>query len=157
MTENLRGWADTLESRDWQLRFKTGLPHAAAQLEAFYAFPFCSIADQETANEFVFCRRDGPARSDPGLTEAFNADTRAHKVNTGVGVYFTDEGKIPLLRAVQEAEKARTANATPRGYLPIEGIAAYDRAVQTLLFGQNSPLITEGRVVTARRSAAPAR
>ncbi|WP_454720700.1 MULTISPECIES: amino acid aminotransferase [Cupriavidus] len=85
-----------------------------------------------------------------GLNEAFNADTRATKVNLGVGVYFTDEGKIPLLRAVQEAEKARLANATPRGYLPIEGIAAYDQAVQTLLFGKASPLITEGRVVTAQ-------
>ncbi|SPA24194.1 amino acid aminotransferase [Cupriavidus taiwanensis] len=85
-----------------------------------------------------------------GLNEAFNADTRATKVNLGVGVYFTDEGKIPLLRAVQEAEKARLTTATPRGYLPIEGIAAYDQAVQTLLFGKESPLITEGRVVTAQ-------
>ena len=85
-----------------------------------------------------------------GLNEAFNADTRATKVNLGVGVYFTDEGKIPLLRAVQEAEKARLASATPRGYLPIEGIAAYDQAVQTLLFGKESALITEGRVVTAQ-------
>lgn len=42
-----------------------------------------------------------------GLNEAFNADTRSTKVNLGVGVYFTDEGKIPVLRAVQEAEKAR--------------------------------------------------
>jgi len=85
-----------------------------------------------------------------GLNEAFNADTRATKVNLGVGVYFTDEGKIPLLRAVQEAEKARLASATPRGYLPIEGIAAYDQAVQALLFGKESTLITEGRVVTAQ-------
>ncbi|PLP99945.1 amino acid aminotransferase [Cupriavidus pauculus] len=85
-----------------------------------------------------------------GLNEAFNADTRATKVNLGVGVYFTDEGKIPLLRAVQEAEKARLATATPRGYLPIEGIAAYDQAVQTLLFGKDSALIAEGRVVTAQ-------
>lgn len=85
-----------------------------------------------------------------GLNEAFNADTRSTKVNLGVGVYFTDEGKIPVLRAVQEAEKARLAAAAPRGYLPIEGIAAYDQAVQKLLFGAESPLITEGRVVTAQ-------
>ncbi|WP_119920236.1 aminotransferase class I/II-fold pyridoxal phosphate-dependent enzyme, partial [Salmonella enterica] len=70
--------------------------------------------------------------------------------NLGVGVYFTDEGRIPVLRAVQEAEKARLAAAAPRGYLPIEGIAAYDQAVQKLLFGADSPLITEGRVVTAQ-------
>jgi aromatic-amino-acid transaminase len=85
-----------------------------------------------------------------GLNEAFNADTRATKVNLGVGVYFTDEGKIPLLRAVQAAEKARLEAAAPRGYLPIEGIAAYDKAVQELLFGKDSALIADGRVVTAQ-------
>ena len=85
-----------------------------------------------------------------GLNEAYNADPRATKVNLGVGVYFTDAGRIPLLRAVQEAEKARIAAAAPRGYLPIEGIAAYDRLVQELLFGTASPLLAEGRVVTAQ-------
>ncbi|MGB8337448.1 MAG: amino acid aminotransferase [Burkholderiales bacterium] len=85
-----------------------------------------------------------------GLNEAFNADTRPTKVNLGVGVYFNEEGKIPLLRAVREAEKARLEAASPRGYLPIEGIAAYDQAVQKLLLGANSPLIAEGKVVTAQ-------
>jgi aromatic-amino-acid transaminase len=85
-----------------------------------------------------------------GLNEAFNADTRAGKVNLGVGVYYTEEGRIPLLRAVIEAEKARLAAQSPRGYLPIEGIAAYDGAVQKLLFGEDSPLLAEGRVVTTQ-------
>jgi len=85
-----------------------------------------------------------------GLNEAFNADTRTTKVNLGVGVYFNEEGKIPLLRAVREAEKARVELAAPRGYLPIEGIAAYDAAVQKLLLGNDSPLIADGRVVTAQ-------
>ena len=85
-----------------------------------------------------------------GLNEAFNADTRATKVNLGVGVYFTDEGKIPVLRAVAQAEQARLAQNAPRGYLPIEGIAAYDNAVQALLFGKESPLIAQGRAITAQ-------
>ncbi len=85
-----------------------------------------------------------------GLNEAFIADTRPTKVNLGVGVYFNEEGKIPLLRAVREAEKARLEAAAPRGYLPIEGIAAYDQAVQKLLLGTTSPLIEEGKVVTAQ-------
>ncbi|WP_339512980.1 amino acid aminotransferase [Pseudomonas sp. RL_15y_Pfl2_60] len=85
-----------------------------------------------------------------GLNEAFNADTRAHKVNLGVGVYTNEEGRIPLLRAVAEAEKARIEAHAPRGYLPIEGIAAYDQAVQTLLFGSNSRLVSEGRVITTQ-------
>jgi aromatic-amino-acid transaminase len=85
-----------------------------------------------------------------GLNEAFNADARSTKVNLGVGVYFNEEGKIPLLGAVREAEKARAEAALPRGYLPIEGIVAYNAAVQKFLLGDNSPLIQAGRVVTAQ-------
>jgi aromatic-amino-acid transaminase len=85
-----------------------------------------------------------------GLNEAFNADTRSDKVNLGVGVYYNEEGRLPLLRAVVEAEKARIEAHAPRGYLPIEGFAAYDKAVQTLLFGADSALIQEGRVVTTQ-------
>ncbi len=83
-----------------------------------------------------------------GLTEAFNADTRPNKVNLGVGVYYDDNGKIPLLGAVREAERARIESAPARGYLPIEGVAAYNVAVQQLLFGKDSALIAAGRVAT---------
>src|ERR1700743_1500912 len=85
-----------------------------------------------------------------GLNEAFNADTRATKVNLGIGVYTNEAGKIPLLRAVREAEKARIETAQPRGYLPIEGLAAYDTGVQKLLLGNDSALIADGRVITAQ-------
>ncbi len=85
-----------------------------------------------------------------GLTEAFNADPRPGKVNLGVGVYTDDEGRIPLLRAVRAAEEALVKAATPRGYLPIEGIAAFDLAVQKLLFGADSPILAAGRLVTAQ-------
>lgn len=74
-----------------------------------------------------------------GLNEAFNADARTDKVNLGVGVYYDDNGKIPLLAAVRTAEKARLEAAPPRGYQPIEGPAAYNNAVQNLLLGQDSP------------------
>jgi aromatic-amino-acid transaminase len=85
-----------------------------------------------------------------GLSEAFNADPRPTKVNLGVGVYTNDEGKIPLLRAVRAAEESLVKSAAPRGYLPIEGIAAYDAAVQRLLFGADSPVLASGRLVTAQ-------
>ena len=85
-----------------------------------------------------------------GLNEAFNADTRPGKINLGVGVYYNEEGRIPLLRAVQAAEKARIEAHAPRGYLPIEGIAAYDQGVQKLLFGNESELLAAGRVVTTQ-------
>ena len=85
-----------------------------------------------------------------GLNEAFNADTRTNKVNLGVGVYCNEEGRIPLLRAVVEAETIRVAQHASRGYLPIDGIAAYDHAVQKLLFGADSPLLAAGRVITTQ-------
>lgn len=85
-----------------------------------------------------------------GLNEAFAADTRANKVNLGVGVYTDEEGRIPLLRAVRAAEKERVDRALARGYLPIDGLAVYDSAVQKLIFGDASPLLEQGRVVTAQ-------
>jgi len=48
-----------------------------------------------------------------GLIEAFNHDTRPQRVNLGVGVYFTDDGRIPVLRAVAEAERRRAPNRRP--------------------------------------------
>lgn len=83
-----------------------------------------------------------------GLTEAYNADANPKKVNLGVGVYYNDDGKIPLLAAVKAAEKARLEAMPARGYQPIEGPATYNQAVQKLLFGEASSLLAEGRVVT---------
>lgn len=85
-----------------------------------------------------------------GLTEGFNAETNPKKVNLGVGVYYGDDGKIPLLAAVKAAERARLEAMPPRGYQPIEGTPAYNGAVQKLLFGETSPLLADGRVVTAQ-------
>ncbi|MBU1365119.1 MAG: aspartate/tyrosine/aromatic aminotransferase [Gammaproteobacteria bacterium] len=85
-----------------------------------------------------------------GLNEAFNADARTTKVNLGVGVYFDDNGKIPLLAAVKAAEDARVKAALPRGYQPIEGSPAYNQAVQNLLLGKDSALIANGQVITAQ-------
>ncbi len=85
-----------------------------------------------------------------GLNEAFNADTRANKVNLGVGVYCNEAGKVPLLRAVQAAEEARVAEHAARAYLPIDGLAPYDLAVQKLLFGADSALLDSGRLITAQ-------
>jgi aromatic-amino-acid transaminase len=83
-----------------------------------------------------------------GLTESFNADTRSTKVNLGVGVYFDDNGKIPLLAAVKAAEKARLEAMPPRGYQPIDGLPAYNQIVQKLLFGADSALLEAGQVAT---------
>src|ERR1041385_1476851 len=83
------------------------------------------------------------APSDPilGVTEAFVADQNPRKVNLGVGVYTDDHGKIPLLECVRHAESERLKSVPPRGYLPIDGLASYDQAVQELVFGSKSPRI----------------
>ena len=83
-----------------------------------------------------------------GLNEQFNADTNPAKVNLGVGVYFDDAGKLPLLKCVQTVEKQMTDSPKPRGYLPIDGVAAYDAAVKGLVFGAESEPVKSGRVAT---------
>ena len=90
------------------------------------------------------------AQRDPilGLTELYKADTHASKVNLGVGVYYDDNGKVPLLECVRRAEQQLVATAKPRAYLPIDGLPAYANAIQRLVFGSDSPVIAEQRVVT---------
>jgi aromatic-amino-acid transaminase len=85
-----------------------------------------------------------------GITEAFNADANPRKVNLGVGVYCDDAGKVPLLECVKRAEREITDKAAPRIYLPIDGIPAYDKAVQRLLLGDDSDVIAQGRAVTVQ-------
>ena len=85
-----------------------------------------------------------------GLNEQFNADSNPAKVNLGVGVYYDDNGKLPLLQCVQAAEKTMMDKPTARGYLPIDGIAAYDAAVKNLVFGADSEPVKNGRIATVQ-------
>ncbi len=104
-----------------------------------------------TAPASIFSAIDMAPR-DPilGITEAFNADTNPAKINLGVGVYYDDNGKVPLLDCVRKAEAILMEQQAPRTYLPIEGLAAYDKAVQELVFGADSPVIQEKRAVTVQ-------
>ncbi|MET0131750.1 MAG: amino acid aminotransferase [Stenotrophomonas chelatiphaga] len=85
-----------------------------------------------------------------GLTEAYNADSRPTKVNLGVGIYYDESGRIPLLRAVKQIEQQLATEAKPRGYLPIDGLPAYTQATRELVFGKDSPLLAAGRVATTQ-------
>ncbi len=85
-----------------------------------------------------------------GVTEAYNSDANPRKVNLGVGIYYDDRGKVPLLECVREAEEKLTLAAAPRSYLPIDGLAVYDKLVQQLVFGTEHKVITEGRAVTVQ-------
>jgi len=85
-----------------------------------------------------------------GLNEQFAADTNPRKVNLGVGVYYDDNGKLPLLECVRQAEKQLLEAPKARGYLPIDGIAAYDQGVKNLVFGADSESVKSGRVATVQ-------
>jgi aromatic-amino-acid transaminase len=85
-----------------------------------------------------------------GLNEQFGSDPNPNKVNLGVGVYYDENGKLPLLKCVMAAEQAMAEAAKPRGYLPIDGIAAYDSAVQSLVFGADSAEVKAKRVATVQ-------
>jgi aromatic-amino-acid transaminase len=85
-----------------------------------------------------------------GVTEVFVADKNPKKVNLGVGVYYDDAGKVPLLECVQRAERQRVQSGTPKSYLPIDGLQSYDQAVQALVFGASARLLKEKRVLTVQ-------
>jgi aromatic-amino-acid transaminase len=92
------------------------------------------------------------APADPilGLTEAFVADKNPNKVNLGVGVYQDGSGKVPVLSVVREAERRWYEKEDSKAYLPIDGLVSYRQQVQNLLFGRDSALVKDGRVVTAQ-------
>jgi aromatic-amino-acid transaminase len=91
-----------------------------------------------------------PYAGDPilSLNEAFGHDPRTHKVNLSIGIYFDDEGRIPVLDSVRQAEAQMLAASATKSYLPIEGDATMRRAVQALLFGADHPALAAGRVAT---------
>lgn len=105
-----------------------------------------------SSNQTSFFDAIPMAPRDPilGITEAFRADTNPKKVNLGVGVYYDDDGHVPLLKCVLEAEKRMDTASTPHTYLPIDGIALYDEAVQKLIFGENNKLLSDKRVATVQ-------
>ncbi|WP_194089402.1 amino acid aminotransferase [Vibrio hibernica] len=92
------------------------------------------------------------APADPilGLTEEFKSDSRSTKINLGVGIYKNEEGQTPVLATVKKAEAALLESEKTKSYLTIEGTAEYGSAVQKLLFGSESKIVTEKRAKTAQ-------
>jgi aromatic-amino-acid transaminase len=83
------------------------------------------------------------------LMEAFQADPRADKVNLGIGIFYDDQGTVPLPAAVQVAQRRLDGRSTEaKLYLPMEGMAAYRTATQNLLFGAESIAAQERRIAT---------
>ena len=85
-----------------------------------------------------------------GVTEAYGEDPNPNKVNLGMGVYTDDTGKVPVLESVRRAEQKLAEKPLPRSYLPIDGIQAYDKAAQALVFGADHAAVRDGRTVTVQ-------
>ncbi len=87
---------------------------------------------------------------DPILTlnESFGKDPRPNKINLSIGIYFDDEGRLPVMRAVRRAETELLQHIGPRPYLPMEGAANYRLAVQHLLFGVDHEAVKSRRIAT---------
>jgi aspartate/tyrosine/aromatic aminotransferase len=84
-----------------------------------------------------------------GLTEAYNKDSNPEKINLGVGVYKDASGKTPVLECVKAAEARILEEESSKGYLPMSGSPDYGAAVQQLVFGANSNVVSAGRAATA--------
>ncbi len=83
------------------------------------------------------------------LMETFRQDPRADKINLSIGLYYNEQGVIPQLGSVKQAmsdlhEQMQQASL----YLPMEGLASYRAAVQSLLFGADSAALQAGRIAT---------
>ncbi|WP_233859714.1 amino acid aminotransferase [Paraburkholderia sp. HD33-4] len=89
---------------------------------------------------------------DPILTlnENFAKDPRNDKVNLSIGIYYDDQGRLPVMQAVREAEGQLLAELGPKPYLPMAGFAHYRDAVQSLVFGDDSAARIEGRIATVQ-------
>lgn len=92
------------------------------------------------------------APADPilGLTELFKKDSRKEKINLGVGIYKDEQGTTPVLATVKKAEAALLETEKTKSYLTIEGTAEYGLAVQKLLFGDDSTIVSEHKAKTAQ-------
>ncbi|SBS25024.1 Aspartate aminotransferase [Marinomonas spartinae] len=92
------------------------------------------------------------APSDPilGLNDAFRNDPNPKKINLGVGVYKDEQGTTPILKSVKQAEERLLNQETSKSYLSIEGSQAYREAVQTLLFGEDTQIISKQLAQTAQ-------
>lgn len=84
------------------------------------------------------------------LNENFAKDPRTDKVNLSIGIYYDDDGRLPVMQAVRQAEALLLAEVGPKPYLPMAGFANYRDAVQALVFGDDSPARTEGRIATVQ-------
>ncbi|VVE86224.1 amino acid aminotransferase [Pandoraea bronchicola] len=84
------------------------------------------------------------------LNENFAKDPRTNKVNLSIGIYYDDDGRLPVMQAVRQAEALLLAEVGPKPYLPMAGFASYRDVVQALVFGEDSPARAAGSIATVQ-------
>lgn len=92
----------------------------------------------------------GPPDAILGITEAFKKDSSPQKINLGVGAYRDDNGKPFVLECVKKAEQALTSGNLDKEYAPIGGTPEFCLESAKLAFGDNSPVIKDGRNMTVQ-------
>lgn len=82
---------------------------------------------------------------------ACSKDPSPVKLNLGMGVYRTEDGKPLLLNVVRKAEELLFSDKSAnKEYLPITGLTEFRELSAKLIFGADSPAITENRVTTVQ-------
>ena len=70
-----------------------------------------------------------------GLIAEFRDDTRADKVDLGVGVYRDADGRTPVLDAVKAAERRLVDTQQSKAYIGTAGDPVFNSAMQAMTFG----------------------
>lgn len=86
-----------------------------------------------------------PADAILGLIAEYRDDTRANKIDLGVGVYRTAGGETPVLGTVKQAEARLLGTQTTKAYLGTAGAADFNAAMQKLMFADS---VSGERLVT---------
>lgn len=85
-----------------------------------------------------------------GLTKAYQEDPREKKIDLGVGVFRTVDGRTPIMKAVKQAEAIVDAGEMTKAYTPVDGFPGFGDAILRLLFGEDADVIVSGRAVAVQ-------
>lgn len=80
-----------------------------------------------------------PADALLALIKLHAADTRADKIDLGVGVYRTGQGDTPVFAAIKAAEKKLLETQDSKAYLGPEGDMGFVHALMPYVFGKEDP------------------
>jgi len=83
-----------------------------------------------------------------GIISAYAADPNPNKIDLGIGVYRDEKGDTPILQCVKQAEQTLDSTETSKTYLGPPGVAGFNSAMTSLIFGEDSAVLREDRVRT---------